>query len=271
MAFATSLPELFVGISSAIAKTPNLSLGNVIGSNIVDLTLIFGIVIVYSRNIQIKPLAVKKDVVKMFLVCIAPIALFLIGNKLSRIDGAILIGVFSLYAYNLIKSRKKYTKKIENNIKRYDVILNTFIFIFSLVLLFLSSKYVVQYANAIAIDLVIPLIIVGLFIVAIGTSLPELVFELSSASKGHSEFALGDVIGSVVVNSTLVLGVTSLIYPIEANFLYFLTSAIFMILVAFIFLTFIYSGNKLDFKEGISLIFLYVFFLILEFFLKIGL
>lgn len=271
MAFATSLPELAVGISSAIAKNSNLSLGIVIGSNIVDITLVIGIAIVFARGITIKPLSVKRDTIYMFFISILPVILFLIGNKLSRIDGTILLLVFILYSYKLIKGRKKYAKKLENNIERYDVILNTFIFIISIVILFLSSKYVVEYATAISIELFLPLIIVGLFLVAIGTSLPELVFELASVTKGHSEFALGNIIGSVVVNSTLVLGVTALIWPIEANFLFFLISAVFMILVNLIFLTFVYSSNKLDWREGVSLIFLYVFFLILIFYVKLGL
>jgi len=90
MAFATSIPELFVGISSAISKNPALSLGNVIGSNIVDLTFIIGIAVVLARGITINK-EVRKDSLYMFLIALIPIILMLIGNGLSRIDGVILV------------------------------------------------------------------------------------------------------------------------------------------------------------------------------------
>lgn len=271
MAFATSLPELAVGISSSLVKNSAIALGNVIGSNIADLTLVIGIAIIYSRGIKVRPLSVKKDTVYMLLITILPVVLFLIGNKLSRIDGFILIAIFSIYTYKLIKKRVKFRKKFEDQIPRWDVIFNVFILILSLVLLFFSSKYVVQYAVFISNELFIPIILTGLFIVALGTSLPELVFSLASASKGHSEFTLGNIIGSVVVNSTLVLGVTSLIWPITANFIFFLISSAFMVLVSLIFLTYVFSGSNLDWREGISLVFLYVFFLMLNFYVELGL
>ena len=135
-------------------------------------------------------------------------------------------------------------------------------------MLFFCANFVVEYAGLLSIGIALPTIMISLFLVAIGTTLPELVFETRAVLTGHSEMALGNLIGSVVVNSTLVLGITALIYPITANFLLFVVGAIFMIIIAFLFATFVESGSKLYWKEGVSLILFYIFFCIIEFYLQ---
>jgi len=272
MAIATSLPELFVGISSALEKNPAFSLGNIIGANIIDLTLLVGIFSMIGRGINIKDSKIKKDAFIMCIILILPVILFLIGNSLSRIDGIFLILVFCLYSYWIIKKGKKQKKELGYSVKKGDIFLNVFwdalltisLFIVCLVVLFFSSNYVVHYANLLAIDLIIPPIMIGLFMISIGTTLPELTFGSRAVLMGHSEMALGDQIGTIIVNSTLIIGITALIFPITANISLFLISGVFMLLVAFLFATFMESGSKLSIREGIALIFLYIFFVILE-------
>jgi cation:H+ antiporter len=268
MAFATSIPELFVGITSAAAKNPALSLGNVIGANIIDLSLIVGIIILLGRGIKIKSKKTKKDAFYMVFIAALPMVLMVIGGTLSRIDGVILLVVFALYARRILKHGKRFKKEVEDRIGRKEIILTTLLFILSLALLFLSAEFVVDYATLLSLDLALPPMIVGLFVISIGTTLPELTFESKAVMKGHSEMSLGNLIGSVVANSTLVLGITSIICPITADIFLFSVSAIFMVIIAFLFATFVESGSKLYIKEGISLILLYVFFVIIEFYIK---
>lgn len=269
MAFATSIPELFVGISSALANNTALVLGNVIGANILDLTIIVGIVILLRKGIVIESDKTKKDALYMFFIAALPLILMWIGNSISRIDGVILLAAFLIYARKLYKERKIFTKEVNNAVKkRWGPILNTALFIFSLALLFLSSRFVIEYASLLSFDLALPPVLIGLFLISFGTTLPELTFESRAVLMGHSEMALGNLIGSVIVNSTLVLGITALITPVTANLWIFFTSAIFMLLVAFLFATFIESGNKLYIREGISLILLYIFFILIEFYIK---
>ncbi len=268
MAFATSLPELFVGITSALAKNPALSLGNIIGANIIDLTLVVGVVILIGRGIKIESRKTKTDALYMVFIAALPMVLMLIGSSLSRLDGVILLIAFALYARRILKQRRLFKKEVEDGIKRPEIIITTVLFIFSLALLFLSARFVVEYATLLSVDLALPPIIVGLFIISIGTTLPELTFGIRAVLAGHSQMALGDLIGAVVVNSTFVLGIVSIICPITANMLLFSVSAIFMVVVAFLFATFVESGNKLYIKEGISLIMLYIFFVIIEFYIK---
>ena len=268
MAFSTSIPELFVGITSAMAKNSALALGTVIGANIADLTFVIGIAIILAGNIKIESKKTQKDALYMVFIAALPIVLMLVGNELSRIDGLILITVFLFYMYHLIKERRGFKKEVEERVKHWDIVLNVVIFILSLVLLFLSANFVVDYATKISLELLLPPILVGLFIIAIGTTLPELTFNIQAVIKKHPEMALGDTMGSVVINSTLVLGVTSVIYPITANFLLFFSSALLMLVIAFIFATFVESGKKLYLKEGIALVLLYIFFIMIEFYIK---
>ena len=268
MAVATSLPELFIGITSALAKNPALSFGNVMGANILNLTLVTGIIILVARKIEIKSKKIRKDAFFTSLIILLPIILFLIGNKLSRYDGAILLAVFFIYSYRLIKQRKKFKKKLEDRVKRKEIVLTTFLFILFLFVLFFSAKFVVHYASLLVFDLKLPAIMIGLFLVSFGTTLPELIFGVRAAQLKHADMSLGDQLGTMIANSTLVLGVAALIYPIEVAFAPFMISAIFLFVTGFLFVTFVESGRKLDTREGISLILLYIFFVIIEFYVR---
>jgi cation:H+ antiporter len=268
MAIATSIPELFVGISSAMAKETALSLGNVIGSNIANVTIIIGISILLAKGINIESKKTRKDSLYMTLIVIVPIVLTFIGGSLSRLDGFILLGVFGLYSYILWNQRKEFRKEIKDGIPRWQIVFDVFMLIVSIVILFISSSFVIRYASNLAVDLDVPPIIIGLLLVAVGTSLPELVFGTHAIMKGHSQMALGNIIGSCVANATLVLGATGIIYPITSDFLLFISSGVFMILGCFIFATFVDVGKKLYWMEGVSMVLLYVFFIIVEYYLK---
>ncbi len=268
MAFATSIPELFVGINAALAQKTSLALGMIIGSNIANLTIVIGIAVLLKQGFNIESKKTKADSLYMVAFAILPLALMWLGNSISMIDGIILICAFFIYARKLYRERRVFTKELENHYKGWEPVFNTFLFIASLVMLFLASKYIIYYADILAIDFALPPIIMGLFLIALGTSLPELVFEAKAVMLGYSEMALGNIIGSVIVNSTIILGVTALICPITAELLFFFTSGVFMLLVSFLFATFVASGDRLDIKEGISMIFLYAFFIIVEFYVK---
>jgi cation:H+ antiporter len=265
---ATSLPEFFVGISSALAKQTSISLGNVIGSNIANLTIILGLSVILARGIKIESKTTKKDALYMLLIAILPLILMLIGRSLSRLDGFILIIIFITYCTWLIRQRKSFQKQESGNVGRLEIVLHAFLFIISAILLQVSAKYTVKYASLLSIDLHLPQIFIGLFIIALGTSLPELVVGFQAVKKKEEEVVLGNIMGSVVANSTLVLGITALITPITANILIFLTSISFMILAAFLFTTFTESGDKIYVKEGIAMIVVYIIFIIIQFYIQ---
>ena len=201
----------------------------------------------------------------MVLLATLPMVLMFIGQELSRFDALILLGAYAIYFYKMLTAgHARYQAPLKDHISPWAGLGAFLFFVACGVGLFYSAKMVVEYGTELAVELALPPIIVGLFFVALGTSLPELTFSARAALTKHGGLALGDLVGAVVVNSTIVLAVTAFIQPIVNSFFIFLTSAMFMIAITFLFATFIASGTKLSWREGISLIIFYVLFLIIE-------
>lgn len=268
MAIGTSLPELFVGIAAAIDKNPALSLGNVIGSNIANLSIVAGISILLARKIHIKTKEARHDSLVMIGISALPLTLMVAGRELSRTDGALLIVAFVAYYYHIFRRSRHYTKEFEENqLGRKEIVLSSFLFFASLIILFYSAEWTVAFGSVLARDLNFPPIMIGLFLIALGTSLPELAFSARAMMTGHQDMGMANLIGSNITNASLILGVTALIHPIQANFPLFVTSAIYMILISFVFTAFIES-KRFTWIAGISLILLYISFILVEFYVK---
>jgi len=265
MAIATTLPELFVGINSALKNNTALSLGNVLGSNIVNLSLILGIVIILSKNIDTKSKIIEKNIKYMFFISLIPM-LFMLDHIISRLEGLVLILIFIIYIYKVSKERKPEQKITDNS--SLDLYKNFGLFFLGISLLILSANFVVGYGTKLAIDLFVPPILIGLFMIAIGTSLPELAFGVKASLKKHPKMSLGNLTGASIVNSTLVLGATAIIKPITANFKLFLIASLFLIIINTLYLIFIKTNKKLTINEGIILIIIYISFLITELMIK---
>jgi cation:H+ antiporter len=275
VAVATSLPEAFLGVISALTGKPSFSVGNVIGSNIIDLTLITGIGILLAKKITIESKIIKKDLFSMLFIAVLPAillsdhliwGLFGLNVKpgLSRIDGIILLVVFFIYIYKMISQEGKFSKTDDSRIQREEAFRYFLLFLLAMLLLLVSAKYVVETATYLSKDLGVSEFIVGIFLISLGTTLPELVFTVRSVFEKHESMAIGDIVGSVITNSTLVLGVTAIIMPVYVDTAIYITSTLFMVFSAFIFLTFAESSEGFTWKEGISLILLYFLFVIVE-------
>lgn len=271
MAFATTIPELLVGITSSLDKAPSLSLGNVLGSNIANLGLILGLAAIFKglskgpkKGIEIESKIIKDDVLYLVpLVCLPLILLF--DGGLSRLDGLILIGVFLLYLIKLIRERREFKAFLEEGQFLSGVLTNFLIFCFSVFLLIISAKFVVDYGILLAKNFNLPLILIGLSVIALGTSLPELVFTLKAISKEKEEMALGDLVGACAINSTLILGTTALICPIlNLDISSFLKASSFLLLILLIFILDIRTYDGLRWPTGAVLLFLYFAFLFSE-------
>ncbi len=260
VAISTSIPELFVGVFSALEHIPAISFGDVIGANIVDLTLVIGFAALLGKRVFVEKEINKDDILYTTLIAFLPILLFF-DQQLSRIDGLILLSVFALYIVMLVK-RRKHFHALKDGISKARVLLDIIIFIVSLAILLVSAKFVVETAEIIAVELAFPEILVGLLIVGIGTTLPEMSFEINSVRKGFCGMALGDMLGSVVINSCLVLGIASLIYPITAEFLPFLIGSIFLMVILGIFAVFAKTERVITRKEGLILILFYIMFVV---------
>jgi cation:H+ antiporter len=244
-------------------QNPALALGTVIGANIVNLTIVAGITLVFARRIDAKYKRITKHTWIMVGAAAMPILLMSITGVLSRMDGIILLALFLVYTRWLIKQGRGFKKELKEPVKRGKVIISSFLFVISFILLYISSRLIVEYGTKMAMGLMLPAIFIGIFFVAFGTTVPELVFGLLAVKKGHPDLVIGDIAGSVVANSLLILGVTALIHPITANMFLFLTSAMFMLVVSVQFATFV-AGKRLTYQEGVVMIMLYILFLIVE-------
>ena len=278
LALGTSFPELFVGITSALEKTPNLSLGVVIGSNIANIALIGGLTAIISGKIRVYSEELGHEVWIAFAAGALPI--FLASDRhLNRVDALILIAVYLAYATGFFRKRYVQIGKEQQEeqgfvyrfVRRFNHIDSAQrkefgrLFI-GIALLLASADGIVKFASILASEAGIPIFVVGLVVLAIGTSLPELAFSLRSILDHEPSMFFGNLLGSTIANSTLVVGTVALISPIEIFAFddYLLAVAAFIFVFSW-FWIFVRSKNRLDRWEGVMLLFIYITFLVLEF------
>jgi cation:H+ antiporter len=260
VAFISILPETLISINSAIKGTPEFGLGTLFGSNIADLTLIFAILIlVGGRNIKIES-KLLKDTKRYPLFLILPLMLGLDGNY-SRIDGLILITESLVFYFLVFKNGVDVSIKEHNKSGKLK---NSFFLLFSLLLLLIGSHYTVTSATDLAYGLKISPILIGMLIVSLGTTMPELFFSIKSIKKRDDGLAIGDILGSVLADATLVVGIIAVISPFYFPIKIVYITGTFMLVSSLILLRFMRSGKKLSTKEGIMLLFFWFFYVIIE-------
>ena len=270
MAFAGSLPNLFVGISSVIQGVPHLSLGEILGGNIVDLTVVAGLAALISRNgLTVKSRTVQGTAIFTLIVAILPLLLIYDG-VLSRIDGIILLVSFIIYISWLFSKEERFTRiyeKEENKIGPKEIFKNLCVLVGALVLLLLAAEGVVRSAIFFAETFNLPLVLIGILVVGAGNALPEIFFGIQAAKKGDDWMVIGGLMGAVISAATLVLGIVALLFPIHLNPLdisLLFVARVFLIIAAVFFLLFIRSDHKITRKEGIFLLIVYLVFVLTQ-------
>jgi len=272
MAFITSLPELFVGITAALNNKSILALGNIMGSNIIVLTLVIGIGGLLANGLSFKEKTLQRSA--SYATLIAPIPLFLmLDGYLSRWDGLVLFLTFAFYFHQLFLQKERFEKildgrKSKKNVEKKEKVKflkNILVALLAVALLLVTSEGVVWSASKLSETLNLPISLIGIFLVAMGTSGPELAFGIRSISLGHEEMTLGDSMGSVVMNSTFILGTVALINPFTIPDLSpYIIGVGFTVALVAIFLIFIKTDKTVSKKEAITLVLLYFLFFFLE-------
>lgn len=263
-----TMPNLIVGIVAALHKIPELSFGDVVGSNIFDISIVVGLAALISRGgLSANSRTVQGSAI--FMVAISLLPLFLIfDGTLSRIDGILLLLGFGIYAFWLFSKKDRFTKVYEDRPQRFskkEIIKDALIIFTGLILLLVGGQGVVQSATFLYQTFNLPLGLIGIFIVAIGTCMPETFFSLHAARRGQDWMILGNQMGNVAITSTFILGIVSLITPIRiTDFSPFIIARIFLIIAVLSFFLFARTGQKITKKEGLILVAVYVAFLIVE-------
>ncbi|MBN1169053.1 calcium/sodium antiporter [Candidatus Woesebacteria bacterium] len=277
LAVGTSLPEVFVGLTSALRGSPSISLGTVTGSNIANISLVAGFAALVAGKVRVHGKFLKHDIWIATFGGILPVAL-LVDGQLNRVDGLILLSVYGAYASSLFRSRYEQIAEEQSEESFFYRFLRKFNHIavrrkrelgklfLGIALMIFSADIVVRLGTYIAQIINLPEFLVGLIVVAIGTSLPELAFSFRSLGDHEPSMFFGNLLGSTIANSTLVLGIVSLISPfhIAAPSKYFVAGISFVV-IYLSFWYFIRSKHRLDRWEALVMLVLYATFLVVEF------
>ncbi len=278
VAFGTSAPELVVNLISAVQGNSGFSFGNVVGSNIVNILVILGI------SAMIFPVAVKSSTIwiEIPLCLLSALVLIVLANDtvlddspqsiINRTDGLILLMFFFVFMYYSFFAMKKKDEASVINVKELSMGKSVFLVITGMLLLTGGGQMIVHYAEKFGMDFGIPDRIMGLTVLSLGTSLPELSTSVIAAIKKNSDISIGNIIGSNIFNTFLILGLSSTINPIpvssEPSSLTSLMSAtnldmmvnLIATVLVFIFV-FTRKGRKIDRLEGAFMVLLYAVYM----------
>ena len=259
VAFGTSAPEAAVSITSSLTGSNAMAVSNVIGSNMFNLLLIIGLCAVIGELLMEKDV-LTKDLPFLVLITIIFGVFILIGSDISNIEGIILLIILIGYIVYLIRDTK--SSKGANDVEKPKLTLpKSIIYILiGIAGIVIGGDLVVDSASDIAIALGMSETLVGLTIVAMGTSLPELVTSLTALKKGENQLIIGNVIGSNIFNILFVLGASSAIsaIPLSSSMIIDVLFLVFVTIVCFIFGK---TQDKFDKKEGIVLVGLFVIYM----------
>jgi cation:H+ antiporter len=274
MAAACTLPNLFLAIIAIINHVPELSVGDVVGGNVVDMTLTIALAVFFSKKgIDAHSHTIQTSAIFTSVVAVLPLILFMDGN-LGRVDGLILLAAFFVYAYWLL-SKKEHFKKVYNNYK-FPPNRQMAAFIRDLMKVFIGcaillavAQGIVMSANVFSYSFKVSLPLVGILIVALGNCFPEAYFSIVSARNNETKMILGDLMGSIIMPGTLVLGLVALISPVEITNIAMFNAARYYLLVAAVFFYIaVRTDKKVTKREAAILLFIYIAFLLTEVFVK---
>lgn len=277
VAMGTSLPELSVSLSAALAGSNEIAISNVAGSNF------FNIVVVLGACALLTPVPVDKSIMKRdfpFSIVITALLVFFMGDilkfwsdfsaekdivgNLSRINGIILLVLFVGYLFVTVKAALKDRKNTQENGEgeaTRSVPVSIIFIVCGIIAIKFGGDFVVDSASSIATNLGMTETLVGLTIVAMGTSLPELVTSVVAAKKGETGLAVGNVVGSNIFNILLILGTSSAITPIAVSMENLIDGVIVLIVSVLVFF-FGKSKEKIERKEGIVMLLIYIAYMV---------
>ena len=273
VAFAGAIPNLFVGISSALHKIPQLSFGDIVGGNVIDLTIAVALAALIAKGLPAECKVVQSSSIFTVAVAVLPIVLILDG-VLGRGDGIILISMFCFYVFWLFSKKERFSKVYQEDEVQIVKEFKTFITdigraLFGIILLLGAAEGLVASSIFFAGSFNLSLPLIGILIIGAGNAFPEIYFAVVSARQKQTGMILGNLMGSVVVPATLVLGTVALLCPIEiTDFSPFAIGRIFLIISALFFFFFVRTDRKITRREAVVLLGIYILFVACEILIK---
>ena len=260
VAFGTSAPELFVSTVAALQQKPDISVGNIIGSCIANITLVIG------ATALLKPIDISPSIAKVktpwFLAVLFIISILMFDLQLSRSDGLILLTCFVIFILaSVIKDTRTEQDNIEQRAGPSSLLKNILLIIAGLGGLVIGAELFIRSSSAIAKILGISELIIGITVVALGTSLPELVTSVVASYKNEHDISLANVIGSNIFNILLVLGVVATITPLAINKQVIQTEIWILYVISFFMWFLFLFSKKIQRLQGILLLSIYFLYL----------
>jgi cation:H+ antiporter len=267
VAFGTSAPELLVSLQAAIKGHPEISIGNVVGSNISNLALVLGLTAI------ILPMSISRNTIRIdwpVMMMVSILFYFFVRNGwLTRFEGIFFNILLILYVfYSIRSSRKSFSSNLKLQTKpTHTLVMSIIIIIGSSIGLVIGADLLVDNASKIAIDMGISERVISISLIAVGTSLPELATSLMAAIQKESDISVGNIIGSNIFNLLSVLGISSLVKPIEVSQAMINIDIFWMLSVSglLIFLMMPFKKAKLGRIDGIILLLVYLVYIYLLF------
>ena len=264
VSLATSAPELLVSLVAALKDSGGISLGNILGSNVINIALVLGI------SAVIKPVVIQKRIIKSELPYMIFISLVFwvlcLDAVIGRFDGILLLSLLTLFLVYGVATAKENGSQISREAPGIKAVAKNVGFIIAgIILLAYGAKFVVQEAIVIAESIGLSETFIGISVVALGTSLPELATSAVAAAKGESDISVGNVVGSNLFNICLVMGVVGLLNPmtIEKSLLYFQFP--FMVFISVLLGGIALIKQKITKASGLAFIALFVAYIIVSY------
>ncbi|MBW2965134.1 sodium:calcium antiporter [Candidatus Woesearchaeota archaeon] len=259
VSLASSVPELVSSVNGALIGEGGIIFGTILGSNIVELTIVLGSVAVVSRRMKLECKVLAKTKMDIFILVMLPFILVFDGT-ISRIDGGILIFAFCAYVLILWKKEGE-LGKIKKSTSLKSLWKDAFLFIGCLAAIMLASRWLVHASVSIAGDFGVTPFLVALVVIGIGSSVSDASIGIRAALQGHQEVGIGNVLGSNVVKVTLFLGVLALVKPISFPFSSLWVVLGFTVLVTALALYYM-SRRLIVWWQGLVLLLIYCSFLV---------
>lgn len=255
VAFGTSLPEAAVSIKGAMSGNAGISVGNVVGSNIMNVLLILGISACIAA-LPIKKNTFRIEIPFVIFITVLMLVLGMAGEELSRVDGIIFVAILAVFMVYLVQSAKKGEAEEAEELTEKDTMIRLLSFVvFGIVCIVVGSDVTVEAASFVADKLGMSNRLIGLTIVAFGTSLPELVTSATAAKRGQTDIAIGNIVGSNIFNILFVVGMSAVVskaaIPFPSTFIIDTGVAIYAAVLLFVCVA---KNKKLQRAGGIAMI-----------------